>query len=211
MHGGVFDVDVGAGVITSAGADTVFVADTATLDSEAVLDLRFDTISITAAGALAVTKGTVDSIAPAPPANNVLVAIVGVVKDALAIAPGDIHDCRILRQQHADDHPYDYVRDASDPLYIAAPRIVSVDSLLNLAVTVSAGTEEVREFDNSNLILVSIGIEDTTEGVSEDGASITVEYRPSTNAGKMKVALVNATAFDAQVNAKFWKFGAAAY
>jgi hypothetical protein len=95
-HGGGFDVDVAVGDTEVAGAVGAFAGDTATLDSEAVLDLRFDTISISTAAALVVTKGTTDSIAPAPPANHVLVAIVGVVKDALAIVAADIFDCRII-------------------------------------------------------------------------------------------------------------------
>jgi len=95
-HGGGMDVDVAAGVLTHLGALTTFAGDTATLDAEAVLTLRFDTLSITDAGALVVTKGVAEAVAPAVPAGNVLVSIVGVDNGAVAIDPLKILDCRIV-------------------------------------------------------------------------------------------------------------------
>jgi len=95
-HGGGMDVDVAAGVLTHLGALTTFAGDSATLDAEAVLTLRFDTLSITDAGALIVTKGVAEAVAPAVPAGNVLVSIVGVDNGAVAIDPGLILDCRIV-------------------------------------------------------------------------------------------------------------------
>lgn len=191
-HGGGMDVDVAAGTIVHAGAEVAFAGGTATLDVEAVLTIRFDTISISNAGALTVTKGTSEAVAPTLPANHTLVCVVIVNNGAVAIVPGEIFDGRVLKPEHgAVDHDADYLTDAAGPLVVGPTRVVGFTSLLELTTFIGAGASEDREFTNTNRILVVVRTYSDADGSDAADLPVVVKYLTSADAGKQKIRVTN--------------------
>ena len=93
-------VTVTAGSVQIGGATVAVAGGTVTLDAGGETD-RYDLVTVDAAGALVVTKGTGVRKCPTQPANTCLLAIVFVPAGATVIATGDVYDARMLSQNLA--------------------------------------------------------------------------------------------------------------
>jgi len=87
-------VSVTAGKLMVNDAAVTYAGGSVTLDAGSAFD-RYDLITISAAGALAATKGTEKNKCPPQPANTCLIAIVRVPAGASVVATGDVIDASV--------------------------------------------------------------------------------------------------------------------
>lgn len=87
-------ISVTAGSVMVNDAAVTYAGGSVTLDAGGAFD-RYDLITISAAGALAATKGTEAKKCPAQPANTCLIAIVRVPAGASVVATGDVTDASV--------------------------------------------------------------------------------------------------------------------
>lgn len=87
-------ISVTAGSVMVNDAAVAYAGGSVTLDAGSAFD-RYDLITISAAGALAATKGTEKNKCPPQPANTCMIAIVRVPAGAAVIATGDVIDASV--------------------------------------------------------------------------------------------------------------------
>ena len=87
-------ISVTAGSVMVDDAAVAYAGGSVTLDAGSAFD-RYDLITISAAGALAATKGTETKKCPTQPANTCMIAIVRVPAGASVVATGDVIDASV--------------------------------------------------------------------------------------------------------------------
>lgn len=101
-----FEIQITAGTVFVNGVElNINTSQTVTLSSESTLTRRYDLLTVDETGAVNVTEGVDESTAPDIPADECVLAVVKVDKDAVDVASEDIKDARILTSVRNNHHP----------------------------------------------------------------------------------------------------------
>ena len=196
-------VDVDAGDVTEGNAITVITGVSKTHDAEAVMDIRFDLIVVdSTADTVNIVKGLINNRAPEITAGYILLAIVGIEKDAIAIDPNLIFDCRLFKNIHNNiQHTEDYISDAEEGILKSADGTYEFKVGLNVIASgtgtgLTAGSVLDVEVDDTNPVFAPVNV--TSTPVGDDAPyGIQVVYAESTNANKMNVRFLNTSTINA--------------
>lgn len=90
-------VTVSAGNIYFQGAAVAVGGGLHSHDVEAILNVRYDLITVNSVGTIVVTKGTIEGIAPSIPANETLLAVVRILNGVAALTAPDVAESRYIR------------------------------------------------------------------------------------------------------------------
>ena len=192
------ELDVAAGTIVEhrnhSWDNIITVAsDTVTIPIETVLNIRFDLIYADTSGNVIRLAGNVESTAPELPADMVLLAIVGVEKDAVTLDTGLIFDARIYSFAVGEGVKAELIETDREGLHIG----LDVDDYDTQ--TLGVGAEYVRDIGISVGATYFASVAILTNSAN---AEISISYRGHASSSNISVVFTNVGSVSTQFKFK---------